>query len=328
MLTATRNVPTYADVAAAAERVAGIAHRTPVLTSTTADLATGARLFFKMESLQRSGAFKFRGAFNAVSRLRADEMRRGVVAFSSGNHAQATALASRMLGVRAVIIMPADAPAAKLAATRDYGATIITYDRQHGDREAIAAELVERDGLTLIPPFDHPHLIAGQGTAARELIEEAGPLDYLYVPVSGGGLISGCAIAAAELSPDCQVIGVEPETGDDARQSLAAGEIVRIATPQTIADGAQVRCIGDITFEVMRAHVAGIVTVSDDALRRQMRFFLQTMKQLVEPTGCLGAAAAMAQAEKGARIGVIVSGGNVDVESLGMHLAAIREDQE
>lgn len=321
------DVPSYADVESAAARIAGIAHRTPVLTSSRADLATGARLFFKMESLQKGGAFKFRGAFNAISRLDSEARRRGIVAYSSGNHAQAAALASRLLGVRATIVMPDDAPAGKLAATRGYGARVVTYDRHDGDREAIAAELVAREGFTLIPPFDHPHVIAGQGTAARELIEEVGPLDYLYVPVGGGGLISGVALAAAALSPGCRVIGVEPQAGDDARRSLAAREIVRIPTPATIADGAQTRSVGGITFAVMREHVAAITTASDDALRRQMRFFLEAMKQLVEPTGCLGAAAAMAEAPKGARVGVIVSGGNVDVAALGAHIAAISEDQ-
>ncbi len=305
--------PTFADVEQAAERLAGVAHVTPVMTSREADRRAGARLFFKMESLQKGGAFKFRGAYNAVSQLSPDARKAGVVAFSSGNHAQAIALAAHMLGVRATLIMPEDAPAAKLAATRSYGPEVVLYNRHTGNREAIAAEFVARTGATLIPPFDHPDIIAGQGTATLELIQAVGPLDYLYVPVGGGGLISGSALAAHALSPGCRVVGVEPQAGDDARRSLESGTIVSIPTPVTIADGAQTGRVGDLTFAIMRLLVNSITVVDDDALRRQMAFFMERMKVVVEPTGCLGAAAAMAMAPAGARVGVIVSGGNVDI---------------
>jgi threonine dehydratase len=309
--------PAFEDVREASVRLSGIAHVTPVMTSRQADAQTGARLFFKMENLQRGGAFKFRGAYNAVASLSADARRTGVVAFSSGNHALSVALACRLLGVKATIIMPNDAPQAKMAAARDYGAEVILYDRASGDRDAMAAELARERGLAVVPPFDHPHVIAGQGTVTLELIEAVGPLDYLFVPVGGGGLIAGSALAAAALSPDCQVVGVEPEAGDDGRRSLESGAIVTIDTPDTIADGARTRSLGDYPFAIMRRHVRRMTTVNDAALERQMSFFLQRMKLLVEPTGCLGAAAAFVEAERGARIGVIVSGGNVDLPALG-----------
>ncbi len=236
---------TYADVAAAARRLEGAAHRTPVLTSTTANQMTGAQIFFKPENLQRMGAFKFRGAYNAIANLTDAQRARGVLAFSSGNHAQAIALSARLAGVKAVIVMPADAPALKLAATRGYGAEVITYDRMKEDREALAKRIAEERGMSVIPPYNHPDVIAGQGTAAKELIEDAGPLDYLFVCLGGGGLTSGCALAAHELSPGCKVIGVEPEAGNDVQQSFRKGEIVKIPVPQTIADGAQTQAPGE-----------------------------------------------------------------------------------
>lgn len=305
--------PTFADVEAAATLLAGIAHPTPVMTSRTADAARGASVFFKMENFQRGGAFKFRGAYNAIARLDPAERARGVVAFSSGNHAQAVAIAAGMLGVAATIVMPSDAPAAKVAATRDYGATIITYDRAREDREAVARQVIGDSGAALIPPFDHPHVIAGQGTAACELFAAVGPLDRLYVPVGGGGLLAGSALAAATLSPGCRVIGVEPAAGDDVRQSLAEGRRVAIPVPKTIADGAQTTQVGALTFPIIQTHVAEIMVAEDAALRHQMRFFLERMKVVAEPTGCLAAAAALATAPEGARVGVIVSGGNVDI---------------
>lgn len=313
----------FDDVKAAAGRLAGHAHRTPVMTSQTADALAGARLFFKCENLQRMGAFKFRGGFNAISRLADAQRRRGVLAFSSGNHAQAVALASRLLGVKATILMPADAPAMKIAATRGYGAEVITYDRMTQDREALARTLAEERGAELIPPYDHPDVMAGQGTAALELFEEVGPLDALLVCLGGGGLLSGCATAAAELAPDCRVIGVEPEAGNDVQQSLARGEIVTIPVPLTIADGAQTTHAGRLTFPVIQRKVERVVTVSDAQLVRTMRFFAQTMKLIVEPTGCLAAAAALDRVVDlpGGRIGVIVSGGNVDLARFSQLLA-------
>jgi threonine dehydratase len=313
----------YADVAAAATTLSGIASRTPVLTSRQVDEHTGARVYFKCENFQRVGAFKFRGAYNALSRLSEGQRQSGVVAFSSGNHAQAVALAARLLGLHATIVMPFDAPPAKLAATRNYGAQVVLYDRLKEDREALAQRLIAERGGTLIAPFDNADVIAGQGTVAKELIEEVGALDYLFVCVGGGGLISGCALAAAELSPGCKVIGVEPEAGNDAQQSLRSGRIVRIPVPQTIADGAQTPALGHLTFPIMRRLVADIVTVSDAQLREQMRLFATRMKIIVEPTGCLAAAAVMNRLLplQGQRVGVVVSGGNVDPAMLCSSLA-------
>ena len=314
---------TYHEVAAAAERIRGHAHRTPVLTSATVDAMVGAAVFFKPENLQRMGAFKFRGAFNAIARLSDAQRGRGVLAFSSGNHAQAIALAGRLQGAATTIVMPSDAPAIKLAATRGYGAEVVTYDRMTEDREALARRLAEQRSLALIPPFDHADVIAGQGTCAKELIEDAGPLDYLFVCVGGGGLISGCALAAHTLSPGCKVIGVEPLAGNDVQQSLRKGEIVRIGVPQTIADGAQTSAPGMLTFAIMQALVADVLTVTDADLIEAMRFFVARMKMVVEPTGCLGAAAVFGKQVDlaGKRVGVILSGGNVDPAALARYLS-------
>ena len=311
-----RAAPTYRDVETAASRLEGVAHRTPVVTSGTLDRQLGARVFFKCENLQRVGAFKFRGAYNAISRLDPARKRAGVVAFSSGNHAQAIALAGSLLSVPTTILMPTDAPAQKVAATRGYGGRIVTYDRYAEDREAIGRQLAAEQGMTLIPPFDHPDVIAGQGTAAKELFEEVGELDILLVPVGGGGLVSGCALAASVLSPSCAVIGVEPEAGNDVQQSFRRGEIVTIETPRTIADGAQTTAPGTITFGIIRKLVNDIVTVTDPQLVSTMKFLASRMKLLAEPTGCLGAAAAMAGVVplRGRRVGVLISGGNVDLE--------------
>ena len=310
-----QDLPSYDDVAAAAGRIATAAHRTPVFTSGTADAELGARLFFKCENFQRMGAFKFRGAFNALSRFDAVQRKAGVVAFSSGNHAQAIALAARILGMPATIVMPHDAPAAKVAATQGYGGEVVVYDRYREDREAIGKRLAEQRGLTLIPPFDHPDVIAGQGTAAKELLEETGALDALFVCMGGGGLISGSALAARALAPACKVYGVEPEAGNDGQQSFRSGRIVHIDTPQTIADGAQTQALGRITFEIIRRDVDNVFTASDAELVECMRFFASRMKMIVEPTGCLGYAAArrMKAELKGKRVGVIISGGNVDM---------------
>ena len=309
------DLPTYPDVVAAADRLLRHAHRTPVLSSSTLNAELGAEVFFKCENLQRTGAFKFRGAFNALSRLDAAQRRAGVVAYSSGNHAQAIALSSRLLGIPATLVMPADAPRAKIDATRGYGATVVPYDRYTEDREQIGGALAAERGLTLIPPFDHPDVVAGQGTVAKELFEEVGALDALFVPLGGGGLLSGSALSTRALSPPCKLFGVEPEAGNDGQRSLRSGRIVRIDTPATIADGAQIQQLGQLPFRIIRRDVDDIVTVADDELVACMRFMASRMKLYVEPTGCLALAAARRHRAElgGKRVGVIVSGGNVDL---------------
>src|SRR5262245_36763975 len=284
---------TLQDIRAAADRLAGVAHKTPVMTSRLADERAAATLFFKCENLQRVGAFKFRGAYNALAQFSPEQRRAGVVAFSSGNHAQAIALAARLLGIPAAIVMPTDAPAGKLAATRGYGAEVVLYDRFAEDRAAIARRLADERGMTVIPPYDHADVIAGQGTAAAELFADAGELDHLFVPLGGGGLISGSALVARAVSPRCRVWGVEPEAGNDGQQSLRAGAIVHIGTPATIADGAQTQHLGELTFAIIRRDVDGIVTATDPQLVEAMRFFAERMKQVNEPTGCLGLAGAL-----------------------------------
>lgn len=308
-------LPTYDDVAAAAARLQGHAHRTPVMTSSTLDDALGAQVFFKCENLQRMGAFKFRGAFNALSRFDATQRRNGVVTFSSGNHAQAIALSARMLGIPATIVMPQDAPAAKVAATRGYGGNVVTYNRYTEDREQIGRELAEKHGLTLIPPYDHADVIAGQGTAAKELFDEVGPLDAVFAPLGGGGLLSGTALATRALSPQAKLYGVEPEAGNDGQQSFRSGAIVHIDTPRTIADGAQTQHLGNLTFQILRRDVDDILTATDAELVDGMRFFATRMKLIVEPTGCLSLAAARKMKDElaGKRIGIVISGGNVDL---------------
>lgn len=316
-------LPTYDDVLTAAGRLEGVAHRTPVLTSRTADARTGAKLFFKAENLQRMGAFKFRGAYNAIAALPAEAKARGVVTFSSGNHAQAIALAGNLLGVPTVIIMPQDAPAAKVAATQGYGGEVVRYDRYTENRQEIGDRLSRERGLTLIPPYDHADVIAGQGTATKELIEEVGPLDLLFVCLGGGGLLGGAALAAKRLSPGCRVFGVEPEAGNDGQQSFRSGKIVTIGVPRTIADGAQTAFLGELTFGIIKRDVEDILTVSDDELVAAMRFFAERMKIVVEPTGCLAAAAAFGGTIplEGKRVGVILSGGNVDLAGFARFVA-------
>jgi threonine dehydratase len=309
-------MPTFDDVRAAAERLRGTAHRTPVLTSRRLDEQLGLHAFLKCENLQRVGAFKFRGAFNALSCFTPEQRRGGVVAYSSGNHAQAVALAAQLLGIEATIVMPLDAPASKVAATQGYGARVVRYDRYTEDREEIGRTIAAEQGATVIPPYDHRDIIAGQGTAALELFEETGPLDALLVPLGGGGLLSGCLLAAGELAPDCAVYGVEPEAGDDGRQSLRSGRIVHIDSPRTIADGAQTQHLGELTFPVIRERVTDILTVSDDALVAEMRVLASTLKLVAEPTGCLALAGLrqLAPGLAGKRVGVVVSGGNVDLD--------------
>jgi threo-3-hydroxy-L-aspartate ammonia-lyase len=290
-----------------------------VLTSRTADALTGASLFFKAENLQRAGAFKFRGAYNAIAALDPAVRANGVIAFSSGNHAQAVAYAARLQGISAIIVMPKDAPAMKVAATRGYGAEIVFYDRYSEDRDSISRRIAARTGAALIPPYDHPDVIAGQGTAVLELIEEVGEIDVLVTPLGGGGLLAGSALSARAMAPSCSVIGVEPEAGNDGQQSFRKGEIVRIPVPKSIADGALVTHVGNHTFPIIRENVADIVTVTDDQLTETVRFFAERMKIIVEPTGCLGAAAVLhgAIAAKGKRVGVVLSGGNIDLKFLG-----------
>ncbi len=316
-------LPDFDDVIAASVRLKGRAHRTPVMTSRRADENFSAQIFFKCENLQRTGAFKFRGAFNALSKFTKEQRRAGAVAFSSGNHAQAMALSAGLLDIPCTIIMPSDAPQSKLAATKTYGGKVILYDRFREDREEIGRNIASGRGMTLIPPFDHPDIIAGQGTAAKELLEDAGPLDALFVCLGGGGLLAGAALAAKALSPSCKIYGVEPEAGDDGQRSFRQGAIVSIETPKTIADGAQTQHLGNLTFPIIRRDVDDIFTVSDAALVDAMRFFATRMKLVVEPTGCLAYAGARRQsaAMPGARIGVILSGGNVDLQRYGALLA-------
>jgi threonine dehydratase len=316
-------LPTYDDVIAAAARLEGHAHRTPVLQSTTANERWGAQFFFKCENFQRMGAFKFRGAFNALSKFDAAQRKGGVIAFSSGNHAQAIALSARLLSMPAVIVMPKDAPAAKVAATQGYGAEVVMYDRFTEDREALTKRLAQVRGMTMIPPYDHPDVLTGQGTAVKELIEETGPLDHLFVCLGGGGLLSGSALSARALAPDCKVYGVEPEAGNDGQQSFRAGKIVHIETPKTIADGAQTQHLGAYTFGIIRRDVDDIFTVTDEQLVEAMRFFAERMKMVVEPTGCLAFAGAIAagKAIAGKRIGIVISGGNVDLSRYASLLA-------
>ena len=310
------SLPTYGDVEFAAKRIKGYAHPTPVMTSRTVNEELGAQVFFKCENLQRMGAFKFRGAFNALSKFSPAQRKAGVVAFSSGNHAQAIALSARLLGIPATIVMPLDAPVAKVAATKGYGGNVVLYDRYTEDREQIGRDLADKHGLTLIPPYDHPDVIAGQGTAAKELIEDVGPLDAFFAPLGGGGLLSGSALALRALSPDCQIYGVEPEAGNDGQQSFRSGSIVHIDTPRTIADGAQTQHLGNLTFPIIQRDVNDVLTASDSELVACMSFIASRMKLIVEPTGCLGLAAArqMKESLQGKRIGILLSGGNIDME--------------
>ena len=304
---------TLADVRAAAKRIEGVAHRTPVVRSRTLDGLVGAQVFVKCENLQRVGAFKFRGAYNAIAQLSAEQLARGIAAYSSGNHAQAVALAARELGSTAVIVMPEDTPQSKLDAVAGYGAEIVTYDRYTGDREAIGAQLAADRGLALIPPYEHPDVIAGQGTAALELIEEVGPLDALVVPVGGGGLMAGSAVAAKGLLESVRLVGVEPEAGDDTRRSLAAGRRVSVPVPRTIADGQAASVPGELTFSINQRLVDEVVLVGEDEIRAGLRFAFDRLKLVMEPSGVSGVAALLAGrvAPVPARVGVIVSGGNV-----------------
>jgi len=320
------SLPTYTDIERAARQIDGVAHRTPVATSRTVDHRTGARVFFKCENFQRAGAFKFRGAYNALSQLDPEQRRRGVVAFSSGNHAQAVALAGQLLDIPRVIVMPTDSPAVKRAATSDYGAEIVLYDREREDREAIGRKLADERGLAVIPPYNHHDIVAGAGTAARELIAETGPLDLLLVPCGGGGLLSGSALAAHALSPGCRVIGVEPAAGDDATRSFHTKSLQTVRNPITVADGARTPSLGTLTFPLVLEHVADMVTVDDIDLLRAMFFLWERLKLVVEPTAALAAAALLERRVDvtNARVGVILSGGNVDLSEIDVWQRMIR----
>ncbi len=307
-----------ADIEAAALRIRGHARKTPVLTSATVDGKTGGSIFFKCENFQRAGAFKFRGAFNALSKLSEDERRRGVLAFSSGNHAQAIALSGRLLDVPTVVVMPSDAPEVKVRATREYGGEVVLYDRNETNRETLGKQISDARGLVTIPPYDHADVIAGQGTVALELLDETGPLDYLFVCVGGGGLVSGCAAAAAAVSPGCKVIGVEPEAGDDATRSFRTKSLQTVTNPETIADGARTPSLGKLTFQIVMAQVHDMMTVTDRDLAATMFYLWERMKIVVEPTGALAATAALSGRVdlSGKRVGVVISGGNVDMAAI------------
>jgi threo-3-hydroxy-L-aspartate ammonia-lyase len=319
-------LPTFADIQDAARQIAGVAHRTPVVTSQIINGRTGAQVHFKCENLQRAGAFKIRGAYNAMSRLSPDERRRGVLTFSSGNHAQAVALAGRLLGIPTLIVMPSDAPPVKKAATEEYGGEVVIYDRDRDDRETIGRRVALERGLTVIPPYDHPAVIAGQGTAAVELIEESGPLDFLFVPCGGGGLLSGSAIAARALSPGCRVVGVEPAAGDDATRSFRTKQLQTVDNPQTVADGARTPSLGSLTFPLVLEYVSDMTTIDDATLLQTMFLLWERLKLVVEPTGALGAAAALHGAFPiaGVRVGIMLTGGNVDFSQVAQWRAASR----
>lgn len=309
---------TFADVLSAAEVLKGVVHVTPVHTSQTLDSLAGAQVFLKCENFQRVGAFKFRGAYNALSRLLAAQKQSGVLTFSSGNHAQAIALAGKLLGIETTIVMPTNAPQVKRLATEGYGGNVILYDPDESSREELGNKLAAEHGLTIIPPYDHPHIIAGQGTSAKELFEEVGELDYLFVPCGGGGLLSGSSVSAKELSPDCRVIGVEPLAGNDGYLSFRSGVIETVKNPHTIADGARTPSLGKLTFELIRQNVHDIVTVDDTALLAATKFLWERTKLFVEPTGALGVAGMLAHKElvAGKRVGVVISGGNADAKAV------------
>lgn len=309
---------TFADIESAAARLQGQANRTPVFTSRSADELVGARLFFKCENFQRVGAFKFRGAFNALSQFSPAQRKAGVLTWSSGNHAQAIALAGRLLDIPRTIVMPQDAPAVKLTATRAYGAEVVLYDKHATTRETLGRELAAQRGMTIIPPYDHPHIVAGQGTAAMELIEEVESLDALVAPLGGGGLLSGCAVATRHLLPQAKVYGAEPALADDGARSFRSGRMETVSNPQTVADGARTPSLGELTFALIRQHVTDVVTVTEESILRAMLFLWERMKLVVEPTGALGLAALMQGALKlpGQRVGIIVSGGNVDLAAM------------
>ena len=310
---------TYADIEAASKRLVGVAHRTPVFTCRSVNELTEAQVFFKCENFQRAGSFKFRGAYNALAQLSEEQKQQGVLTYSSGNHGQALAFAGKLLGIPITVVMPEDAPQVKLAATQGYGAQIILYNRTQASREQLAQKVANERNLTIIPPYDHPHIIAGQGTTAKELIEEAGQLDILLVPCGGGGLLSGCAITAKTLLPNCRVIGVEPAKADDATRSFHTKTLQTIHNPNTIADGARTPSLGQLTFPLVLHYVDDMVTVSEEAIRRTLFFLWERLKIVIEPTGVLAAVALLERMVfmPNARVGIIISGGNVDLKQIG-----------
>lgn len=312
----------FADIQAAAQRLDGIAHRTPVITSRTLNEAVGAEVFLKCENLQRMGAFKFRGAYNAMSQLSPAERQRGVISYSSGNHAQAIALCGQLLGVRTIIVMPDNAPRTKRAATEGYGAQVVAYNPAESDRKQLAEDLAAQHGYTIIPPYDHPHVIAGQGTAALELHQQIAGLGTILACVGGGGLLSGTAIASKGFAPDCRVIGVEPEVADDAARSFRTRQLVTIHNPPTIADGTRTPSLGQITFPLVLQYVDDFVTVSEQAIREAVRFAFFRLKLVIEPSGALGLAALLSGALRPTgRVGLIISGGNIDAPTMSLILA-------
>lgn len=309
--------PGAEDVRHAAERLSGVANRTPVLTSRTLDDTVDASVFIKCENFQRTGAFKFRGAYHALSRLSPEAREAGVLSYSSGNHGQAVALAGRLLGIPTRVVMPTDAPAAKVAATRGYGADVVLYERAETTREALAARMLKETGMTLIPPYDHPDVIAGQGTVAYELLRQVDDLDLLVTPCGGGGLLSGCALAVAARNPSCRVVGVEPETADDATRSFHSGRLRSVSDPPTVADGLRTPSLGRLTFPLILRHVHDMVTISEPSITRAMHLLWSRMKIVVEPSGAVGIAALLSGAVQaaGLRVGVVATGGNVDMDA-------------
>jgi threonine dehydratase len=307
-----------ADVRAAAERIRPLARRTPVMTSKGFDTEAGTRVFFKCENLQRGGAFKIRGASNLILSLSKDTLSHGVVAYSSGNHAQGTAIAAEFVGAPATIVMPDDAPRSKVQSTRDHGAKVVTYNRHTESREPIAGKILAETGGTLVPPFDHPMIMAGQGTAAMELLEETGPLDALITPIGGGGLFSGCATIAKDLQPSIRVFGSEPQAANDTFLSLQTGQRVTVPHPDTIADGLRSPRPGELTFPIVQKHAERVLLVSDDEIRAAVKFLLLRLKILVEPSGAVPVAAVLFHKlpPEIQSVGVVISGGNVDFEDL------------
>ena len=307
----------YGDVLSAAKQLEGKAHRTPVVESTSLDAAAQAHVYMKPENFQRTGAFKFRGAYNALSRLGVEERKQGVLTYSSGNHAQAIALSGQLLGIQTTIVMPEDAPAVKVEATKAYGASVVLYDKTKASREELAQEIALEKGMTIIPPYDHPHVVAGQGTVALEFLQDIQDLDYLFIPCGGGGLLSGCAIVAKTLNPTCKVIGVEPAAADDATRSFYSGTLQTVHNPDTVADGARTPYLGKITFPLVRSHVDEMITVEDSEIVQAMYLLWNRTKMIIEPTGAMSTAGALGGKIdiKGSRTGIVISGGNVDLMS-------------
>lgn len=317
----------YVDIAEAAKRLDGVSHITPVARSTTLDSVTGCQVFLKCENLQRTGAFKFRGAYNALSQLSDEQKNTGVLTYSSGNHAQAVALAGSLLGIATTVIMPDDAPEIKRKATEGYGAEIISYDRSQYSREDLAKDISRERRLPIIPPYDHPHIVAGQGTTGLELFSQVPDLDVLLVCCGGGGLLSGCSIAAKYLNPSCKVYGVEPANADDATRSFHTGTIQTVHNPDTVADGARTPYLGQVTFPIIMQNVDDMVTVSERSIIKAMYFMWERLKLVVEPTGALALSALFGGTLSfpGKKVGVVISGGNVDIQAAATLFSSLDE---